>query len=85
MLHAGYQFAADYWSLGVLIYFLLHGQMPPQNGQYMDLSALQASAQLSPAAVDILRQLWQPDALLRLGSDPRNITQIKAHGFFKVC
>lgn len=45
---------------------------------------MQATYQLSTAAVDLLMHLCQPDASLRLGHDPRDIEQIKAHEFFKV-
>lgn len=84
MLYTGYSYAADYWSLGILIFFLLHGQLPSQNGQLGDATALQVSPTLSLAAVDLLKQLWHPDPLLRLGKDPKDVMQIKAHSFFKV-
>ena len=83
--HAGYKYAADFWSLGILVYFLLHGEVPPKVGQYVDSSALQASPKLSLAAVDFLRQCCQPDPTLRLGAHPGDVVQIKAHSFFKVC
>lgn len=84
LLYAGYQYAADYWSLGVLIYFLLHEELPPQQENQVDLSVLQVSPKLSLAAVDLLRQLLQPIASLRLGNDPKDVIQVKGHHFFKV-
>ncbi|GMH43342.1 hypothetical protein BSKO_11264 [Bryopsis sp. KO-2023] len=80
--------AADYWSLGVLIYEMLIGQPPftSQNDDYEEVFELACSGQfhvpgfVSKEATDIIRGLLQVDPRQRLGS--RGALRIKNHSWF---
>ncbi|KAA6426622.1 MAG: phosphatase 2C and cyclic nucleotide-binding kinase domain-containing -like [Trebouxia sp. A1-2] len=79
----GYTCAADYWSLGVLIYYLLDGHLPYQASEDMRTQVLEYPSHFSAAAQDLLHQLLQTDASQRLGSSVGDILKIMAHPFFQ--
>ena len=81
---AGYTCAADYWSLGVLIYFLLDGHLPFQASADICTAPLEFPPHFSEAAMDLLQQLLQVDVSSRLGAADGDILKIKAHKFFQV-
>lgn len=73
-----YGYEVDWWSLGVLACFLLTDQHPativcdflPEKKErnYSPPGTLPADVQISPAAVDLLQRLLQPNPRLRLRS-----------------
>ncbi|KAH0671234.1 hypothetical protein KY285_025447 [Solanum tuberosum] len=83
----GHGFAADWWALGTLIYFMLQGEMPFGSWRESELTfARIAKGQLtlphifSPEAVDLITKLLQVDEKLRLGS--QGVDSIKSHPWF---
>ncbi|KAL3337484.1 hypothetical protein AABB24_029904 [Solanum stoloniferum] len=83
----GHGFAADWWALGTLIYFMLQGEMPFGSWRESELTfARIAKGQLtlphtfSPEAVDLITKLLQVDEKLRLGSQGDD--SIKSHPWF---
>eukprot|EP00617_Octactis_speculum_P019348 CAMPEP_0185769574 /NCGR_PEP_ID=MMETSP1174-20130828/54779_1 /TAXON_ID=35687 /ORGANISM="Dictyocha speculum, Strain CCMP1381" /LENGTH=350 /DNA_ID=CAMNT_0028454691 /DNA_START=228 /DNA_END=1277 /DNA_ORIENTATION=- len=81
-----YSVEVDYWSLGCLLYELLHGISPffragikqifisVLNGTYHDIAD-----DVSLEAADIIRQLLQPNPKYRLA----NVGSVERHGFFR--
>ncbi|KAL4194085.1 hypothetical protein AMTRI_Chr05g66950 [Amborella trichopoda] len=84
----GHGFPADWWALGVLIYFMLQAEMPfgSWRESELDTFAKIAKGQLalpqtfSPEVVDIIHKLLDVDASTRLGSDGAD--SIKSHKWF---
>lgn len=83
----GHGFAADWWALGTLIYFMLQGEMPFGSWRESELTfARIAKGQLtlphtfSQEAVDIITKLLQVDEKLRLGS--QGVDSLKSHPWF---
>lgn len=85
----GHGLAADWWALGVLIYFMLQGEMPfgSWRESEIDIVAKIAKGQLSlpqnlsPEAVDLLTKLLVVDENTRLGS--QGPTSVKTHPWFR--
>ncbi|XP_020574848.1 protein phosphatase 2C and cyclic nucleotide-binding/kinase domain-containing protein [Phalaenopsis equestris] len=88
ILGKGHGFAADWWALGVLIYFLLQAEMP--FGSWRE-SELETFAKISKGhftlphtfsieVVDLITKLLDVNEAARLGSDGSN--SIKAHSWF---
>ncbi|KAM7277131.1 hypothetical protein ACFE04_018997 [Oxalis oulophora] len=87
----GYSFTSDWWALGVLIYFMLQGEMPfrSQGGSDLDDTfAIIAKGQytppqnISPEAVDLIEKLLEVDETSRLGS--HGPESVKNHPWFSV-
>ncbi|XP_060213947.1 protein phosphatase 2C and cyclic nucleotide-binding/kinase domain-containing protein isoform X1 [Lycium barbarum] len=83
----GHGFAADWWALGTLIYFMLQGEMPFGSRRESELTfARIAKGQLtlphtfSQEAVDLITKLLQVDEKLRLGS--QGADSLKSHPWF---
>ncbi|RVW38371.1 Protein phosphatase 2C and cyclic nucleotide-binding/kinase domain-containing protein [Vitis vinifera] len=84
----GHGFPADWWALGVLIYFMLQGEMPfgSWRESELDTFAKIARGQLnlpctfSPEAVDLITKLLEVDESTRLGS--QNPDSVKSHKWF---
>ncbi|GLJ40758.1 hypothetical protein SUGI_0842740 [Cryptomeria japonica] len=85
----GHAFAADWWALGVLIYFMLQNELPFGSWRESDLDifAKIAKGQLmfpshfSVEVIDLLKKLLQVDENLRLGC--KGADMIKSHSWFK--
>jgi serine/threonine protein kinase len=84
----GHGFPADWWALGVLIYFMLQGEKPfgSWRESELDTFAKIAKGQLnipdtfSPEAVDLLTKLLEVDENTRLGSQGPD--SVKCHPWF---
>ncbi|KAL5976834.1 hypothetical protein ACLOJK_021168 [Asimina triloba] len=85
----GHGLAADWWALGVLIYFMLQAEMPfgSWRESELDTFAKIAKGQLtlphtfSPEVVDLITKLLEVDETQRLGS--RGPESVKSHLWFK--
>ncbi|CAM9881757.1 unnamed protein product [Pylaiella littoralis] len=87
----GYGNGVDYWSLGILIFVMLHAETPfakqtSETEVYTSIASfkpekLPFKEVLSLAAQNILRDLLQPKQEKRLGSEGANI--LVAHRFFQ--
>lgn len=74
--HNGYNYAADWWSLGITIYYLFHGKKPfdISNGDKLheivyklkDASILRLSTNLTPAFIQTLGKLLAKDPAVRI-------------------
>ncbi|XP_067640928.1 ribosomal protein S6 kinase 2 beta [Eurosta solidaginis] len=84
----GHDFAADWWSFGVLMYEMLtgnlpfHGQTRQETMNQILRSKLGMPENLSPEAQSLLRALFKRNPQNRLGAGPNGILDIKAHCFF---
>ncbi|KAF5748558.1 Phosphatase 2c putative isoform 1 [Tripterygium wilfordii] len=84
----GHGLPADWWALGVLIYFMLQGEMPFGSWRESELDTfakiakgqLNITESLSSEAVDLISKLLEVDEGTRLGSqDPDSV---KSHPWF---
>ncbi|XP_016978069.1 ribosomal protein S6 kinase 2 beta [Drosophila rhopaloa] len=84
----GHDFAADWWSFGVLMYEMLtgnlpfHGQTRQETMNQILRSKLGMPENLSPEAQSLLRALFKRNPQNRLGAGAQGILDIKAHCFF---
>nr|CAD7572539.1 unnamed protein product [Timema californicum] len=84
----GHSFAADWWSLGVLMFEMLTGTLPFQGQDRKEtmtqiLKAKLAMPQfLTAEAQALLRALFKRNPANRLGAGPDGVNEIKAHSFF---
>ncbi|XP_068152342.1 ribosomal protein S6 kinase 2 beta [Drosophila tropicalis] len=84
----GHDFAADWWSFGVLMYEMLtgnlpfHGQTRQETMNQILRSKLGMPENLSPEAQSLLRALFKRNPQNRLGAGSQGILDIKAHCFF---
>ncbi|KAI3885746.1 hypothetical protein MKX03_024019 [Papaver bracteatum] len=85
----GHGLTADWWALGVLIYFMLQAEMPFGSWRESELDTYAKIAKghfaipqsVSPEAVDLINQLLQVDENSRLGSQGPD--SVKSHPWFE--
>ncbi|EXB74404.1 Serine/threonine-protein kinase [Morus notabilis] len=88
VLGKGHDKAADWWSVGVLLFEMLTGK-PPFTGsrekiqQKIVKDKIKLPTYLSSEAHSLLKGLLQKDASKRLGSGARGSEEIKSHKWFK--
>ncbi|KAE9553376.1 hypothetical protein FO519_003439 [Halicephalobus sp. NKZ332] len=84
----GHSTAADWWSLGILMYEMLTGHLPFQGDNRRDTmnqilkAKLRMPNFLTPEAQSLLRALFKRNPQNRLGAGPEGVEQIKRHPFF---
>ncbi|KAG2492165.1 hypothetical protein HYH03_009416 [Edaphochlamys debaryana] len=85
----GHTTAVDWWSLGCVIYEMLHGFPPFYTGNpqetYKKILArdLAFPAHMGPWARDLINKLLNPDPALRLGGGVEGVQAVKDHDWFK--
>ncbi|RZB92820.1 Protein phosphatase 2C and cyclic nucleotide-binding/kinase domain-containing protein isoform D [Glycine soja] len=88
VLGKGHGFPADWWALGVLIYFMLRGEMPFGSWRENELDTVAKIAKrklhlpetFSPEAVDLISKLLEVEENTRLGSQGPD--SVKNHPWF---
>ncbi|ULU12600.1 hypothetical protein L3Y34_015682 [Caenorhabditis briggsae] len=84
----GHSMAADFWSLGVLMFEMLTGHLPFQGRDRNDTMNQILKAKLSmphfltQEAQSLLRALFKRNSHNRLGAGPDGVEEIKRHAFF---
>ncbi|CAG2056687.1 unnamed protein product, partial [Timema podura] len=84
----GHSFAADWWSLGVLMFEMLTGTLPFQGQDRKETMTQILKAKLgmpqflTAEAQALLRALFKRNPANRLGAGPDGVNEIKAHSFF---
>ncbi|KAK9269484.1 hypothetical protein L1049_001259 [Liquidambar formosana] len=84
----GHGLPADWWALGVLIYFMIQGEMPFGSWRENELDTFAKIAKgrltlpqtLSPEAVDLITKLLEVDENTRLGTEGPE--SVKSHPWF---
>ncbi|XP_021859637.1 protein phosphatase 2C and cyclic nucleotide-binding/kinase domain-containing protein isoform X2 [Spinacia oleracea] len=88
ILGNGHGYPADWWGLGVLIYFMLQGEMPFGSWRENELDTVARIAKghfnlshsCSPEATDLITKLLEVDETKRLGNDGPD--SVKNHQWF---
>ncbi|XP_063235019.1 ribosomal protein S6 kinase 2 beta isoform X3 [Bacillus rossius redtenbacheri] len=84
----GHSFAADWWSLGVLMFEMLTGMLPFQGQDRKETMTQILKAKLgmpqflTAEAQALLRALFKRNPANRLGAGPDGVKEIKSHSFF---
>lgn len=84
----GHGLSADWWALGVLVYFMLKGEMPFGSWRESEIDTFAKIAKgqftlpqtFSPEAVDLITKLLDVDENTRLGS--QGADSVKSHPWF---
>lgn len=90
VLGKGHDKAADWWSVGILLFEMLTGQPPFTGGNRQKIQQkiikdkIKLPAFLSSEAHSLLKGLLQKEASKRLGSGPGGSKEIKSHKWFKM-
>ncbi|KAI4347089.1 hypothetical protein L6164_007938 [Bauhinia variegata] len=88
ILGKGHGFPADWWALGVLIYFMLQGEMPFGSWRENELDTVAKIAKrklkvpetFGPEAIDLITKLLDVEENTRLGS--QGPASVKSHSWF---
>ncbi|KAF3333162.1 protein phosphatase 2C and cyclic nucleotide-binding/kinase domain-containing protein isoform X1 [Carex littledalei] len=88
VLGRGHGFGADWWALGVLLYYMLQAEMPFGSWRQSELDTLAKIAKgqfvlpstFSIEAVDLITKLLEVDENTRLGS--KGVDSVKSHVWF---
>eukprot|EP00002_Diphylleia_rotans_P023632 TRINITY_DN4649_c0_g1_i8.p1 TRINITY_DN4649_c0_g1~~TRINITY_DN4649_c0_g1_i8.p1 ORF type:complete len:670 (+),score=121.29 TRINITY_DN4649_c0_g1_i8:59-2068(+) len=89
LLGHDYDYAVDWWAVGILAYELMTGKAPfyHRNKSRMYNNIIQGEldlpSTLSDEAVSLLQGLLDKDPITRLGSGPSRSQEVKTHPFFK--
>ena len=89
ILGKGHDKAADWWSVGILLFEMLTGKPPFCGGnrdkiqQKIVKDKIKLPAFLSSEAHSLLKGLLQKEQARRLGCGPRGVEEIKSHKWFK--
>ncbi|MCO5553187.1 hypothetical protein L7F22_006708 [Adiantum nelumboides] len=89
VLAKGHGKAADWWSVGILLFEMLTGQPPFTHGNRQKLQQkivkdkVKLPSYLTSEAHSLLKGLLQKEACKRLGSGPKGSDDIKGHKWFK--
>ncbi|KAG5008421.1 hypothetical protein GLYMA_09G273600v4 [Glycine max] len=89
ILGKGHDKAADWWSVGILLFEMLTGKPPFCGGnrdkiqQKIVKDKIKLPAFLSSEAHSLLKGLLQKEPGRRLGCGPRGVEEIKSHKWFK--
>ncbi|KAI3447857.1 hypothetical protein Pfo_004522 [Paulownia fortunei] len=89
ILGKGHDKAADWWSVGILLFEMLTGKPPFVGGnrekiqQKIIKDKIKLPAFLSSEAHSLLKGLLQKEPSKRLGSGPKGSDEIKSHKWFK--
>uniref|UniRef100_A0A1I7YRN9 non-specific serine/threonine protein kinase n=1 Tax=Steinernema glaseri TaxID=37863 RepID=A0A1I7YRN9_9BILA len=84
----GHSFAADWWSLAVLMFEMITGSLPFRGDERQETINQILRAKLSmPQFISaegqcLLRQLFKRNPVNRLGNGPRGVNELKSHAFF---
>ncbi|KAG0755694.1 hypothetical protein G6F57_007103 [Rhizopus arrhizus] len=83
-----YSYAADYWSLGTMLYEMITGVIPFAASTPDDMyervlyDDLLFPAHFDPEAMDLIAGLLERDPLLRLGAGVSGVFEIRTHPYF---
>ena len=81
--------AVDWWSFGIIIYEMLHGETPFHGYQPKEIlkailsKNIPIPEEFSKEAKDLIKKLLNPNPSLRLGWGKNGVKEIKQHKFFK--
>jgi len=84
----GYNYAVDWWALGVLLFEMLSGYSPFYSSSPLEIyknilsGRIKFPSGMSPAAKDLLKGLLTRDPRRRLGTVCNGISELRHHPFF---